>query len=277
MDFPKGGKVSPFFEWREAPKAQYAVVGDPVEHSLSPQMQSAAFAACGLEDKYVAIRVPKEEFAEAMAHLTELGYKGLNVTVPLKEAAYRWAKSMPRLERRMGVVNTLRLGDGAAINTDAPGFIDTLRYLGVMFPCTALVLGAGGASRALLMALSELECRLLCWNRTPIKLEKLLHELSIKAEMVGSPVPADCQLILNTTSASMHKAQLPVDWYQAPRKALAYDVFYTSGPTTFMFDAQANGIHAVDGRALLVAQGARSFEWWTGQNAPRQDMLAAVQ
>lgn len=269
--------MSAFFEWREAPKAQYAVVGDPVEHSLSPKMHSAAFKACGLGDTYVAVRVPQEEFAEAMDHLKQQGYKGVNVTVPLKETAYRWAKSMPRLERRIGVVNTLRLEDGAAINTDAPGFIDTLRDLGLMLPCNVLVLGAGGASRALMVALAELECRLLCWNRTPIKLEKLLHELGIKAEMVSNAVPADCDLILNTTSASMVNVQLPVDWYQSPRKALAYDLFYTSGPTTFMFDAQTNGIRAVDGRALLVAQGARSFEWWTGQKAPRQDMLKAVQ
>ncbi len=269
--------MSNFFEWRSAPKAQYAVLGDPVEHSRSPQMHNAAFKALGMEDSYVAIRVPKDEFNEAMDHLAQLGYKGVNVTVPLKEVAYRWAKTMPRLERRIGVVNTLRLEDRAAINTDAPGFIDTLRDLGVLLPCTALVLGAGGASRALLMALAELECRLLCWNRTPIKLEKLLHELGIKAEMVSNAVPADCQLILNTTSASMDNAQLPVDWYQSPRKALAYDVFYTDGPTKFMFDAETNGIRAIDGRRLLVAQGMRSFEWWTRTKPPKADMLNAVE
>jgi shikimate dehydrogenase len=269
--------MSKFYEWRDAPRAQYAVVGDPVEHSLSPQMHNAAFEALGLKDQYVAIRVPVEEFDEAMDHLTKLGYKGVNVTVPLKEAAYKWASTMPRLERRIGVVNTLRFEDRAAINTDAPGFIDTLRDLGLPIPCNVLVLGAGGTSRALLMALSELECRLLCWNRTPIKLEKLLHELGIKAEMVANPIPADCQLILNTTSASMNKLSLPVDWYQAPRKAIAYDVFYTDGPTTFTFDAETNGVRGVDGRALLVAQGARSFEWWMRTKPPKADMLKAVE
>lgn len=268
--------MSSFFEWREAPSAQYAVVGDPVEHSLSPQMHNAAFEALGMPDRYVAVRVPKEEFNEAMQHLKEKGYKGVNVTVPLKEAAYRWAATKPRLETRMGVVNTLRLEDKAAINTDAPGFVDVLRDIGVPLPCNALVLGAGGTSRAVLMALSELQCTIKCWNRTPIKLEKLLNELAIKAEMVGSPVPADCKLILNTTSASMDKASLPIDWYQAPSNATAIDVYYTDGPTVFMFEAKSNGINAIDGRALLVAQGARSFEWWTGTKPPKEAMLKAV-
>lgn len=268
--------MSESFEWRDAPKLQYAVVGDPVEHSLSPKMQNAAFEKLGMPDRYTAIRVPEPEFNEALDHLASLGYKGVNVTVPLKDAAYRWARQMPRTERRMGVVNTLRLEDRAAINTDAPGFMDTLRDLGVLLPCRVLVLGAGGAASALIVALEEAGCTLRCWNRTRTTLEKLLHGLGIQAEIASAPDPADCQLVLNATSASMDGAHLPVDWYQAPRKAIAYDVFYTDGPTTFMFDAQSNGIKAVDGRAMLVAQGARSFEWWTRAKAPKEDMLAAV-
>jgi shikimate dehydrogenase len=95
--------------------------------------------------------------------------------------------------------------------------------------------------------------------------------------MVANPVPTDCQLVLNATSASMDNAHLPVDWYQAPRKAIAIDVFYTDGPTKFTFDAQTNGIRAFDGRRLLVAQGARSFEWWTRKKPPKADMLSAVE
>jgi shikimate dehydrogenase len=269
--------MSEWHEWREAPNLQYAVVGDPVEHSLSPKMQNAAFEALGMSDRYTAVRVPQGEFDEALEHLTSLGYKGLNVTVPLKERAYRWARQMPRTERRMGVVNTLRLEDRAALNTDAPGFMDTLRDLGVPLHSRALVLGAGGAAAALIVALSEAGFELRCWNRTRTNLERLLHGLRLSAQIVDSPVPSECQLVLNATSASMTGAHLPVDWYQAPRRALAYDVFYTQGPTAFMFDAQANGIKAVDGRAMLVAQGARSFEWWTGAKPPKEVMLQAVE
>ena len=264
------------FEWREAPKAQYAVVGDPVEHSLSPAMHSAAFQSLGMDDRYVAVRVLKGEFNEAMNHLTELGYKGVNVTVPLKEAAYRWAKHMSRTDKRIGVVNTLRLADKSAVNTDAPGFMDTLRDLKLLLPCNVLVLGAGSTTRSLAIALAETRCTLKFWNRTRINLERMLHELGMKAEILGSPDPTDCQLILNTTSASMHGAKIGVDWYSAPRKAIAYDVFYTQGKTLFQFDAESNGIKSVDGRALLVAQGARSFEWWTGAKPPKEDMLRAI-
>ena len=265
-------------EWRSAPAAKYAVVGDPVAHSLGPRMQNAAFRAHGLADEYVAVRVPLEEFDEAMEHLLSLGYFGVNVTVPLKEAAFRWAAHTPDLERRMGAVNTLRLADRAAINTDAPGFLDVVKALDVETPCKLLLLGAGGTAQAFLVALADAGFEVRCWNRTREKIDAVVEQRAVRATVLDVPDPAGCQIIVNATSASMAGESLPVLWDRAPEGVAAVDVFYTDGPTVFQSDAQRYGVQvAIDGRALLVAQGALSFEWWTGKSAPREAMLKAIQ
>lgn len=266
------------YEWRSAPKAQYAVVGDPVAHSLSPRMQNAAFRAHGLADEYVALRVPLEEFDEAMEHLASIQYIGVNVTVPLKASAFRWAATTPDLERRMGVVNTLRVSDREAINTDAPGFLDVIRSLKVETPCKLLLLGAGGTAQAFLVALSDAGFEVACWNRTRERIDDVVEQRAVPATVLDVPDPAGCQIIVNATSASMAGESLPVLWDRAPEGVAAVDVFYTDGPTVFQSDAQRYGVQvAIDGRALLVAQGALSFEWWTGKSAPREAMLKAVQ
>lgn len=264
-------------EWKDAPTAQYAVVGDPVAHSLSPQMQSAAFRELGMDDEYVAVRVPLEQFDEAMEHLVKLGYKGLNVTVPLKDAAFKWASNTPELEKRMGVINTINLEDRTGINTDAPGLLDTLISVGIDEDSDVLMLGAGGTTHACAVVLDAAGFHLHCWNRTREKLLALLTDLRVKAVIMEEADPTGCRLILNTTSASMTGDHLPVLWDRAPRDSTAYDVYYTEGPTTFIKDALAHNIRGIDGKALLVAQGARSFEWWTGKTAPREAMLKAVE
>ena len=115
------------FEWRTAPHGDYAVVGDPISHSLSPLIHAAAYQSHGLEYRYHAIRVPLEEFADALAHLTNIGYRGLNVTVPLKEAAFEWCQSFEAESEQFHSINTLRLADRRGLNTDAPAFISTLK------------------------------------------------------------------------------------------------------------------------------------------------------
>ena len=141
------------YEWRDAPQADFAVLGDPVNHSLSPRMHQAAYEATHLRHKYVAIRVPVNEFNEAMEFLTKQGYRGVNLTTPLKEAGATWAKKPDAFVARVGSANVLNLLERSAINTDAPGFLDTLPPLGIWPPAPILILGAGGAARALAVAL----------------------------------------------------------------------------------------------------------------------------
>src|SRR3954463_14972516 len=131
------------FEWRDAPKANFAVLGDPISHSLSPRIHQAAYDALGLKYKYVPIRVDQGELLEALDHLTLLSYQGVNLTQPLKEAGAKWARSPEAFVKKIGASNTLNLLDGSATNTDSPGFMDTLPAIGIWAPAPALVLGAG--------------------------------------------------------------------------------------------------------------------------------------
>jgi len=263
------------FPWQEAPAADFAVVGDPVGHSRSPRMHQAAYAALGLRHRYVAIHVPTGELRQALDHLAKMGYRGVNATVPHKEAALAWSDDPDELGERVGAVNTLRLLDKAAINTDAPGFMDTLADLGVG-PCEVLLLGAGGSARALAYALESGGYRVRIQNRTRERAERLVSELGLRAEVVETPDPRGAGLVLNTTSASLQSADLGIEWSRAEAGALAYDLMYAAEPTPFLQQAAGAGLRTCDGLPLLVAQGARSLEWWLGVSAPRSAMMEAL-
>jgi len=267
--------MSSVFKWQEAPEAEFAVIGDPVSHSLSPRMHAAAFAAHGLPFRYLAIHVPVGEVRPALDRLCALGYRGVNVTVPHKEAAMEWCSGVEPFARHVRAVNTIRMSDRAGMNTDAPGFLDTLRDLGLKGG-TALLLGAGGSARALTLALAEEGWRLRIYNRTPIRAEEMVESLGVEADLLASPDPAGVDLILNTTSASLQAADLALDWVRAPKHAVAYDLMYAKEPTRFLAAAASHGLRICDGLPLLVAQGARAFEWWIGIPGPRDEMRRAI-
>lgn len=262
--------------WQDAPlAAQFAVIGDPVKHSRSPRMHQAAYDELGLPYRYVALHVPVGDVHAALTHLVGLGYLGVNVTVPHKEEALRWASDADPLAHKVRAVNTLRLADGAGMNTDAGGFIDTLYDRGVQ-PGKALLLGAGGSARALAYALAEEGWELLIQNRTLERAEEMVKDLGIQAKVVRKADPDGAHLIVNTTSASLQGQAIDVKWENAFPYALAYDLMYGDEPTPFLAEARKHKLHTVDGSALLVAQGARAFEWWIGVPAPRDVMAAAI-
>lgn len=274
--YPGPEQVNKAYEWRDAPQADFAVLGDPVNHSLSPRMHQAAYEALHLRHKYLAIRVPVKEFDEAVAFLIKQSYRGVNLTMPLKEAGARWAKKPDPFVARVGSANTLNFLEGSAINTDAPGFLDTLPALSIWPPAPVLVLGAGGAARALAAALEDAGHRVKIYNRTVDRAKKMIAELGLKAELLKEPNPEDAALILNTTSASHEGEAVPVQWYRANKKAIAYDISYSQEMTPFLLQAGLAGLKVVDGLEMLVAQGARSFEWWLGTAAPFDAMRQAV-
>lgn len=264
------------FHWSEAPAADFAVIGDPVTHSLSPRMHDAAYAACGLPYRYVAIQVGRGEVSEALEVLRMQGYKGINVTVPHKEEALLWAQNVEPLAARVRAANTLRLADRACINTDAPGLLDTLKDFNPRTK-TALLLGAGGTARAVAVALLSVGYELRIHNRTLSKALNLAQELSLPPDSVlESADPSGAALMVNTTSASLQNDDLPILWDRVEVDALAYDMMYAKGSTPFLRSASAHGLETADGLPMLVAQGARAFEWWLGLVAPRKVMLEAI-
>jgi shikimate dehydrogenase len=262
------------FEWREAPEAGFAVLGEPIAHSWSPRMQNAALAALGLPYRYVAVRVPPGELPEALDRLEGLGYIGANVTVPHKEAALEWANVREPFAARCGAANTVRFADGACRNTDGPALASTVRDLSPPSD-SALLLGAGGAARSSALALVEAGYRLRIYNRTPERAERMVADLGVDAEVIPTPDAQGAGLIVNATSASLGGSSLAVEWPE-DRGAVAYDLMYGETPSPFLQAAARQGLRVVDGRRMLVEQGALALEWWLERSAPREAMAGAI-
>jgi shikimate dehydrogenase len=250
------------------------VAGWPVAHSRSPAMHNAAFRAVGLDDwLYVKLPLAPERFAEAVRALPASGFAGINVTIPHKQAALAVADSAAPAAAAIGAANTLTFAEGAieADNTDAHGFLDAI----AQSPAgrTALVLGAGGAARAVVWALREAgAASVAVWNRTPERAAALAAELG--ADHARVPRPAE--ILVNATSAGLGGAASELPLTEVGDPALVVDLVYGDAPPPVSAWAAARGIALVDGLEVLVRQGALGFSRWTGKDAPVQDMREAV-
>lgn len=264
------------YGWRDAPRATFAVLGDPIAHTWSPRIHSAALADLGRPEQYVAIHVSLDDFPEAIEHLRSIGYLGVNCTIPLKQAAFEWCDSVEPHVASLGVVNTLNLPLRKGTNTDTLGFMETLRELGVSPPGPILILGAGGTARSLLRALSDEGYVLRLYNRSPERAEALLSELGLDFPIVQQPVVGDNVMILNTTSAGLSGSAIDVAWGKPPKGTVAYDVVYREELTPFLADAKLAGCRVIDGRWMLVAQAALALEWWLNVPVSREVMNRAL-
>jgi len=255
------------------------VLGWPVRHSRSPAMHEAGYAALGLDDwRYQLLPVPPELFAETVRGLPGAGFVGANVTIPHKAAALALADEATDAARAIGAANTLSFRpDGRihAANTDAPGLLDALP----LDPAgrTAVVLGAGGTARAAVWALVQADADVQVWNRTPERAQRLCAEIGGRA--VAQP-PAAADLLVHTTSVGLHGEDpfkaLPLGVDAMDGYPCLVDLVYGTGPTALVSAAQAAGATVVDGLEILVRQGARSFERWTGRAAPLDVLRAAA-
>jgi shikimate dehydrogenase len=256
------------------------VCGWPVAHSRSPAIQEAALRAAGLEDwSYLKLPLPPELFAETVRALPAAGFRGVNVTIPHKEAALALADEVSAATREIGAANTLTFEDGAiaADNTDAPGLIEAMR--GVCDPAgrSALVLGAGGAARAAVWALVRAGADVTVWNRTAERAVALAAAFGARA----TTAPEAAEIVLNCTSVGLDPN---IDPFKAiPLKADTFeagscviDMVYGPRETRLLGAAKSRGARVIDGLEILIAQGAASFERWTGRTADRQAMREAV-
>lgn len=265
------------------------LIGHPVAHSKSPQMQNAAFAHVGLADwRYELWDTPHETLPSRMAELSEReDVVGCNVTIPHKQAVLPYLSAVSAHARAIGAVNTIvKRGQGLlGDNTDWIGFLADLDFHGVeVGPTTqALVLGAGGSARAVVYALASRGARVWVHNRTPARAQHLLDDLvraSHWREMgercaVAPTVDSVCHavnLIVNCTSAGMWPHEDDSPWPDAapfPARAVLYDLVYKPRVTKLMRQAEAAGTRAIGGLGMLAEQGAAAFEQWTGVPAAR--------
>lgn len=262
-------------------RARYRVVGAPVGHSLSPAMMNAAFAAAGIDERYEATEIRAEHWARDLAALAAAGVRGINVTVPHKERAYASAGERSATANTIGAANTLRRkGDGwFADNTDGPGLVDEWRRLGAESRAAAgaLVLGAGGSARAALFALRELGFRAVSVAaRSPARAAELVQAANFGAVAEAGAAAPVGGLVVNCTPLGLRPDDPPPLSAEATAPAgLVYDLVYPETP--WVAAAREHGQTADDGLGLLVAQGARSFELWTGVEPDRAVMRAAAE
>lgn len=260
------------------------LLGHPVAHSASPAFQNAAFRAAGVDATYAAADVPPERLADAVRSLRALGCLGANVTVPHKVAALQHLDALDASARAAGAVNTIVNDAGRLVghNTDGAGALAALREAGVdVARERALIVGAGGAARGVARALKDAGATIAgVANRTRENAQDL-------ARRVGAPVVAwdaradavaDATLLVNCTSLGLHERDAPVVVDRALRVNLAIlDAAYTAGETPLVRAARRAGCRAVvSGDAMLLHQGARAFELWTGRTAPVGEMRAAL-
>lgn len=267
--------------------ALYGVIGHPVAHSRSPEMQNAAFGQLGIDASYVALDVAPERIGDAVAGAHALGFSGLNVTVPHKQAVARLCATLDAVAVQVGAVNTLRrVAKGwEGFNTDAPACLALLESAGVGPGVRALLVGAGGAARAAAWALVRAGASLRIAARHP-DAARALAEAFGPATRPGAAIPqavafgelhaeADAaDAVVNATSVGLagHEGGLPG---LRPRKGqVVLDFVY--GETELSRAARAAGARLVTGEQILVRQGALAFTLWTGRPAPEAAMAAAV-
>lgn len=259
------------------------VIGWPVFHSRSPAIQNAAIATLGLSGFiYQHVPAPPELFPEILRALPAAGFVGANVTVPHKHVALALADSVSPAAAAIGAANSLSFGaDGAiaADNTDAPGMIAAIG--GDLAGQSAMVLGAGGTARAAAWALREAGATVFVWNRTAGRARALAQDLDVEA--VARPQRAT--ILVNTTTVGMDERtsvqaalrSLALDSDALGSYAQVVDFVYSAAPTALLSEGRRLGLATVDGLQILVAQGAMSFQQWTGRVAPLEVMRRAAE
>lgn len=278
----------------EEKPARLAVIGDPVEHSRSPQMHNPALDAAGIDSRYVRVHVLPEELEEALRLMADANFIGTNVTIPHKGGVHDAVDEMTEVARRIGAVNTVAFDDGQMVghNTDAPGLKRAIReqFSMDLDDLQVMIIGAGGgAGKAAAVQCAMDHCeRLVLVNRTVEKAQTLaeeLRELFIDPDRLEGPanrlaaIPWEekamerelehIDLIINATSVGMKRTDPEVIAQRLLEPHhLVYDMVYSPARTRLIADAESAGARAVNGLGMLLWQGALSFEFWFNREAP---------
>jgi len=266
------------------PVKTYCIIGDPIHHSLSPGMQNAAFSALGLNCTYIAFKVTSNELEASVQSLRSIEIAGFNVTIPHKVSIIKYLDELDNKAKRAGAVNTVNNIEGVfkGYNTDIDGFIEPLRRRKVDFEgMNVLLLGAGGAARAIVAALAEEKGvdKIVIANRDLKKATDLartgksfgLRCEPLSFEKILSISPA-ADMIVNATSIGLSNEPAPIDSDHIKKGSIVYDIIYRPVVTDLIDQAKLAQASVVYGYEMLLEQGAKAFEIWTGLEAPRDVM-----
>ena len=266
------------------------LIGHPVSHSLSPAMHNAAFRSLGLDYLYLPFPVTSELLAQAIEGVRGLQWRGANITIPHKTAVMPYLDRIDPLAQQIGAVNTVVNDHGCltGYNTDADGFWQALREVGIQpVGKRAVLIGAGGAAKAVAFILAQQGVTLHILNRTQPRAITLAHSLTqtfgqniTVAELTHENLAnalATSELLIQSTSVGMHEGEPRLIPPQLLRHDLAVcDLIYRNQGTPLLRDALAIGATVMDGVGMLVWQGALAFERWTGLTAPVTLMRSEV-
>lgn len=256
-----------------APLKLAGVIGWPIAHSRSPRLHGHWLARYGIDGHYIPLQVAPEDFEATLALLPRIGFAGANVTLPHKETALALADAVTPLARRIGAANTLRFTEDGieADNTDAHGFAQNiLDALPGWQPRRVALIGAGGASRAVIAALQDLGAEeIVLANRTRDRAEELAADFAPTVRVVDWQARAamleGCDTLVNATSLGMTgKPPLELDLSALPVTAVVSDLIYAPLETALLAAARARGNQGVDGLGMLLHQAAPGFERWFG-------------
>lgn len=270
------------------------VIGDPVKHSLSPAMHNAAIAQLGADYIYLPLPVAPDALKAALDGFWAIGLEGFSITIPHKQAIMPLLEKITPEAQLVGAVNTVwRTETGwQGTNTDVVGFRAPLEGLNRDFSeIVPVVLGHGGAARAVVVACFQLGCpQVKVVGRNPDRLQKFAQSwqgspfgdrLSVHGWSALSKLLPETELLVNSTPVGMwpQGEESPVsalEISQLPTRAIAYDLIYTPSPTQFLKLAQAHGCATIDGMEMLVQQGAVALEKWLGRSVPVDTMTQAL-
>jgi len=270
-----------------------AIIGYPVDHSLSPTIHNASFRHLGLDYVYVAFNVQPEELEGAILGVKSLGIYGLNVTMPHKISVIQYLDKLDDDARRVGSVNTILNLNGKLIGytTDGIGALNALKYSGVDPSGKKIViLGAGGASRSISFTLAKWAYEIVILNRTLERAISLVNDIkralgaetNIRASQFNDEnLRAEIEnadILINATSIGMKpkETETPVKREFLRRDLVVFDIVYDPPETRLLREAKAIGAKTIDGLSMLIHQGAASFEIWTGLKAPIEVMRKAA-
>ena len=258
----------------------YCIIGNPVDHSLSPQMHNAAFRKLKLNNVFLAFKI--ESIRQAIAGLKDIGCRGIVVTVPFKEKVIEFLDDLDKAAEKIGAVNAVRCDNGklTGTNTDWTGAIKCLEEKTDLKDKRVAVLGAGGASRAVIYGLKQKGAKVVLLNRTVEKAEKLAAEFNLQDVYPLSDTSGlkDADIIINTTSVGMHPDDnaSPIPGHVIGNNQTVFDIVYTPHWTALLKSAADINAQVVFGYKMVLYGGAEIFRFFTGVSPPFKVMENAL-
>ncbi|HUT06704.1 MAG TPA: shikimate dehydrogenase [Nitrosopumilaceae archaeon] len=265
----------------------FAVIGDPINHSLSPNIHSAAFRELNLDCSYIAYRIPKGELKEGIDSLKKIKIDGFNVTIPHKVEMMKYLDKTDESCSLIGAVNTVTNSEGIlkGYNTDMDGFLDPFKKKNIKIKDTKiLLLGAGGAARAIVAGFAKEKAQhITIANRTLERannLTQFAHSVGLKAEAINIEKLGNnldnYDIIVNATSIGLKNEPSPISFESIKPKTIVYDIVYMPMNTDFLKKGKERGASIIYGYEMLLGQAGRAFEIWHAVEAPYNAMKKAL-